>query len=542
MIRSNNAGSRNAVVLVNYCTLMDAVFFLNEADRTNLLQLLMQSFGCTYICLWSYITQPFNCLTFHDGCYKDESNQPSSPTGTLAWRLFLEYQQSRIPIENDSRVPGFAFRNSRSYFELRDLDLQRLSSNDTQRQFYLEARIKRAVFMGFRAGEIELGFSNETQINIEMGMREFFPEEFLQLPPPQPLPGLGELPQQLTVDPNPTMAVSSSSSSLRSLSTGSPEYSSLIFNIPSLSHIATEATDHSTSLPPISRRNPAAATNPHHQAMQALCQIRTSPLPSLESEHAIMTQAFLAALTSPPPSSTSALHHRPQENLPYNYQLNPKTSAFKRYATPAHLAPTTPQTRASLQGQNMLNRSILYYKRLHAVRRQLGLGSGGGSHPTSTQLQHIMLERKRREKLNESIQTLKSLLPPGTKDKISVLNSTSEYLSSLIARVSELSRKNQLLETQLLLSREAVEEVVETSSNERTNVRIIHKSESTSEERFIDLRISVRGECCVMDMLIRLLEFLKQDRNVSLMSMEANTIAAEPGPLNNINFRLRIEV
>ncbi|GLT79096.1 hypothetical protein SLA2020_506010 [Shorea laevis] len=520
---------------------MDAVFLLNETDRTNFLRLLMQSFGCTYICLWSYFPQPSNCLIFHDGEYREEGNQPSSSAGTLAWRLFLEYQQIQIPIEND-RVPGFAFRNNLPYFELRDPDLQRMTSNETQRQFYREARIKVAVFMGCRAGEIELGFSNGTQINIEMRMRDFFPEDFLQSPPPPP-PGLGELPQQLTVDPNPTRAVSSSSSSLRSLSTGSPD-SSLIFNIPSSSQIATETAGRSSSLPPISTRTTAAAaTNPHHQAMQTLSQIRTIPLPSLESEHATMTQAFLAVLTSPSSSSTPTSHHRPQQNLPYNYQLNPKASAFKRYATPASLAPTTPQMRAGLRKQNILNRSILFYRSLHVGRRQLVLGSGAGSRPSSTQLHHMMSERKRREKLNESFQALRSLLPPGTKkDKASVLSSTREYLSSLIAQMSELSGKNQLLEAQLLQSKEAAKEVIGTnSSNEKMNVRIIHALESTSEERFVDLRISVRGEYSVMDMLIRLLEFLRQDRNVNLMSMEANTIAAEPGPLNNINFRLRIE-
>ncbi|GLT98689.1 hypothetical protein SLE2022_161820 [Rubroshorea leprosula] len=518
---------------------MESVFLLNETDRTNFLRLLMQSFGCTYICLWSYFPQRSNCLIFHGGEYREEGNQPSSSTGTLAWRLFLEYQQTQIPIENDSCVPGFAFRNNTPYFELRDLDLQRMTSNETQLQFYREARIKVAVFMGCRAGEIELGFSNGTQINIEMRMREFFPEDFLQSPPP----GFGELPQQLTVDPNPTRAVSSSSSSLRSLSTGSPD-SSLIFNIPSSSHIATETAGCSSSLPPISTRTTAAAaTTPLHQAMQTLSQIRTIPLPSLESEHATMTQAFLAVLTSPSSSSTPTSHHRPQQNLPYNYQLNPKASAFKRYATPASLAPTTPQTRAGLRKRNILNRSILFYRSLHAGRRQLVLGSGAGSRPTSTQLHHMMSERKRREKLNESFQVLRSLLPPGTKkDKASVLSCTREYLSSLIAQVSELSGKNQLLEAQLLQSKEAAKEVIETnSSNERMNVRIVHALESTSEERFVDLRISVRGECSVMDMLIRLLEFLRLDRNVNLMSMEANTIAAEPGPLNNINFRLRIE-
>lgn len=35
-----------------------------------------------------------------------------------------------------SHVPGFAFKHSFPYLELQELDLRRLTSNDTQRQFY----------------------------------------------------------------------------------------------------------------------------------------------------------------------------------------------------------------------------------------------------------------------------------------------------------------------------------------------------------------------------------------------------------------------
>ena len=228
-------------------------------------------------------------------------------------------------------------------------------------------------------------------------MRNFFPEDFSR----QLFPAGDQLPQP--TDPN---RPSSSSSSLRSLSTGSPD-SSLIFIIPSAPHpqIPTETTP--SSLQAIS----SSITDPHQQAMQALSQMRSNiQLPTLESENAVMTRAILAVLTSPSSSSSSTSHHLQQsQNLPYNYQLNPKASAFKRYSSVLG-APTTP-VRASLQAQSMLKRAILFHRKFNLVRREQLLRS----RHTSNQLHHMMSERKRREKLNESFLALRSLLPSGTK-------------------------------------------------------------------------------------------------------------------------------
>ncbi|XVE97977.1 hypothetical protein REPUB_Repub03eG0065400 [Reevesia pubescens] len=498
---------------------MDAVFHFDEASRAEFLQLLMQSTGCTYICLWSYsfLQQP-NCLIGWDGCYNEENTQ----SGALG--LFLEYRQLIFPLENDhGLVPGFAFRNNRPYIEIRESELQNRASHRRQRQFYREAGIKTAVFMGCRSGEIELGSSNV--LNMEMEMRRFFPADFSR----QLSPVGDQLPQP--TDPN---RPSSSSSSLRSLSTGSPD-SSLIFAIPSASHPQVPTSE--TTLSSLQQAIPSSINDPHQQSMQALSQMRSNiQLPTLESENAAMTRAILAVLTSPSSSSSSTSHHSQQnQNLPYNYQLNPKASAFKRYGSVLG-APTTP-VRASLRAQSVLKRAILFYTKFNLVRRE----QLQRSRPSSNQLHHMISERKRREKLNESFAALRSLLPSGTKkDKASVLISTREYLTSLKAQIVELSRQNQLLEAQVLPSREASEEV-SGSSNERLNVRIIPVSESTSEHRMIDLRVSVRGERLIVDILIHLIEFLKVDRNVSLMSIEANTQITELGSVNHVNLRLRIE-
>lgn len=115
-------------------------------------------------------------------------------------------------------------------------------------------------------------------------------------------------------------------------------------------------------------------------------------------------------------------------------------------------------------------------------------------------------------------------------------------MSSLKAQVEELNRKNQLLEPHRLPAKEAKEEET-SSSNERLIVRTSHVSESTSsEERIVDLQVIIRGECPMVDILIRILELLKQVKNVSLQSMETNTRIIESSSMNHIILRLRIEV
>ncbi|KAK4396904.1 putative transcription factor [Sesamum angolense] len=124
----------------------------------------------------------------------------------------------------------------------------------------------------------------------------------------------------------------------------------------------------------------------------------------------------------------------------------------------------------------------------------------------------MISERRRREKLNESFQILRSLLPPGSKkDKASVLSSTTEYLSSLKSQVEELSKRNQMLESQL-------------ASKDRSKLAIKNKWRALLHQW--------KG---------RVLEFLKQQRNVSLLSVESNTRMLESIPVHRIMLRLKIE-
>ncbi|XP_043807650.1 putative transcription factor bHLH041 isoform X3 [Manihot esculenta] len=540
---------------------MDTVFSLliNEADRAGYLRSLMQSFGCNYICVWFDMPQPNHHLYFLDGYYHEENNQPGSSSGSLARRLFDEYRQENfLPVNN--RVPGMAFVNNQPYRELSESELQRMASVTVQQRFY-----QTAVFMGCRNGEIEMGWSSGmTQINMENAIRSLFSEDI----PHQQSP-LRELSQ--AIDPN---RPSSSSSSLRSLSMDSPDSSPFLFNIPITSHFS-EIPQETPSLQPIQSTSSAIqrvlqslqqvknTTNPlrqtmqlqpaqsstiplqpavpslqpmpsptrsHQAALQAFALTRNVHLPSQESEDAAMTRAILAVLTSPS-SSTSSITPNP----PSNYRENQRTSAFKNYLTP-----TRPMSQ-SLRKQSMLKRAITYYRSLNIARREHMVAS----RPTSTQLHHMISERRRREKINESFEALRKLLPPeAKKDKASVLTRTRDYLTSLKAQIDELSKRNQQLEAQIkqLPEKEVAQDAFQSSSNERVEVQVTNISESTSEEqRIIDLRVVLRGEYPIQDMVIRILEFLNQVNNVNAMSLEANTRTTESRSLNLVALRLKIE-
>lgn len=401
-------------------------------------------------------------------------------------------------------------------------------------------------------------------------MRTLFPEEFSrqsthtdQLPAPSPSPS------RPGHDQNPP---SSSSSSLISLSMDSPEYSSLLFNIPITTTTTCQIPEahHITTtdvLQPL-----ITPTLPHHKAMQAFARLRNVQFPSPETEAAAMTRAMLAVLSSP--SSSSSSHQPPTHfNLPslatpadQNRFKNPKASLFKKY-----MPPKTTQINAHLSRQSMLKRSISFFRNLNIFMRTRQRFQE--TRPTTTQLHHMMSERKRREKLNESFHALRSLLPPGTKvhtirahkpyhqdfifisiiyvcihlcvqkDKASVLTTTREYLTSLQAQIAELTKRNQKLEAQVRKEGSHEEAIAGGSSNERLDVRVSHVSESTSEEsQLIDLQVSLRTQSSAEDILSRILEFLKQVNTVSLLSMEANTHITESSSTTRLNLRLRVEV
>lgn len=123
---------------------MDIAFQLHQPHLHSFLQDVMKSFGCSYICLWSYFPQPFNCLRFLDGFLKEIEEQPcsssSAAAGSLAQLLFEEYKQLEFSVD-DGLVPGLAHKHNDPCLKLENSQLQTYASSDVQRQFYLASSI-----------------------------------------------------------------------------------------------------------------------------------------------------------------------------------------------------------------------------------------------------------------------------------------------------------------------------------------------------------------------------------------------------------------
>lgn len=106
--------------------------------------------------------------------------------------------------------------------------------------------------------------------------------------------------------------------------------------------------------------------------------------------------------------------------------------------------------------------------------------------------------------------------------------------------ISKLLERNRELEAKLTGEREIENDL---QPDERFNVRIRHIPESTSQERILDLRVVLREDSIrVDDLMIRLLEFLKQINNVSLVSLEARTQARADGDTSVVLVILRLNI
>nr|XP_043630769.1 putative transcription factor bHLH041 [Erigeron canadensis] len=470
---------------------MDSIFNLGETERWSWFQQIINSFGLSYVCIWSHFLHPSNCLIYKDGVYKDDDNQASSSSSsssgsTLAMRFFLNYQKSMFLIDRyNGGVPGYAFIHDLRYVERKGLELLRLASNSAQVQFYQEARIKTAIFMGCKNGEIELGLANDSShINFETELRKLFPGDFQQ----------DVLPQQLG-----QARESSSSSSLQSLSMdNSAEYSPFLFNM-------IQTTSHMPEMMTLKGPNQATRRSTEDRLQEALNQIRTTQLiPSRELEEAAMTRAIIEAISSP--------HQQPQ-----NHRV---ASAFQRYGS--SLGPTKQRNQGR---QNLIRRSLSFFRNLSEARAQQNQMIQT-TRPTSNQLHHMISERKRREKINESFQALRALLPPGSKkDKAAVLSNSREYITSLKSQVDELSKKNKILEMSkkeavLLLNQDCTG-----SAGERQNVITIRDvGESTSESRVVDLEVvNARGNLKLVDLMAGVLELVKRVENATVISLNADT-------------------
>ena len=223
------------------------------------------------------------------------------------------------------------------------------------------------------------------QIDIQTALGSLFPEDFYILSQPP-------------IDQNPPSA---SSSSWIPLSTGSrtPECSSFLFSIPGTSQSYFPET---LAVVPTIMQQPL---------IQGLAHDIPSHFPTPEGEHDAIIRALVDVIS--PPSSSTSHQHQAHQNLPHTSVTHPEASAFKIYTPDIGPRPnTTPQMGSNSRRQSLMKRSIAFSRSLHLkiMRQRIQ-----ASRPTSSQLHHTISERRRREKLNESFQALRALLPPGTK-------------------------------------------------------------------------------------------------------------------------------
>lgn len=297
-----------------------------------------------------------------------------------------------------------------------------------------------AAFMGCESGEIEIGMSTTaassggSPMSLESTLQQVFSEDFFQ----QSL--LEELLQMPPTRP------SSPSSSLPSVSVGSPAAADGSTSLPRTMPVTTPTVTRMAPSSSVERQAPLPVPSPHPRP--PLPFVRHGPaghvcFPSADADDAAMAQAMLDVISA---TSSSALPTTPSTAAPPSghdhrarrwLRQRGAATAFRAYN--AALAPRAPYWRSSgAPGQRMIKMGISILRRMHMLRFSRERTAGGTAMaqrgqegeddpsspavPTSSQLNHVISERRRRERLNESFEALRGLLPAGSKVHILLPN------------------------------------------------------------------------------------------------------------------------
>ncbi|GJN35815.1 hypothetical protein PR202_gb24622 [Eleusine coracana subsp. coracana] len=230
--------------------------------------------------------------------------------------------------------------------------------------------------------------------------------------------------------------------------------------------------------------------------------------------------------------------HMTQE--PHQEQAQSKNAhefggAFKKYVQ--HLSPRKKPNKPGASGQRAIKDAMSALERMHRARLaqwqslQMDMAAAPPSvgSNSNNQIQHVLSERKRREKLNNSFKALRTVLPPGTKkDRASTLIRARDYVITLESRVSELEEKNRMLVESPLHSDNGSEQD-DYSSGEQTEVDITDKTSAEETSQEFRLKIVVGSGRSTMDAVVAILQCAKEIGDLRLVAMDTGSSSGSSG-------------
>nr|BAN17386.1 bHLH transcription factor [Torenia fournieri] len=149
---------------------------------------------------------------------------------------------------------------------------------------------------------------------------------------------------------------------------------------------------------------------------------------------------------------------------PYSRNVN-KESSFASWTKDASWGPRVPQPR---NPQNLLKKVLFEVAKMHENNSRIDSGKQKITtrQDDDNDRNHVLSERKRREKINERFSILGSLVPSGGKlDKVSVLDHTIEYLRELERKVEELESYKEAMERESVAQSKTQDAIERTSDN-----------------------------------------------------------------------------
>nr|CBY88797.1 basic helix-loop-helix transcription factor [Humulus lupulus] len=178
----------------------------------------------------------------------------------------------------------------------------------------------------------------------------------------------------------------------------------------------------------------------------------TDPLEDLTHEDTHYSETVSAILQNQPSLWT--------ESSSAGYVMYSTQSAFAKWTNLSdhhsifHMSPSAESTSQWLLKYILFSVPLLHTKYRDENSPKAGAGDTttrsfrkGGTPQDELSANHVMAERRRREKLNERFIILRSLVPFVTKmDKASILGDTIEYVKQLRKKVQDLESRNRLME------------------------------------------------------------------------------------------------